>query len=71
MVLLWVMPNQRSKNKLYLGGFVEKELHAKIVRLARQSGMQHNKFGFVAQLIRESIKLRKRRKRRKASPAKG
>lgn len=49
------MPNQRSKNKVYLGGFVEKELHQAIVRLARKNGMEKNKFGFVAQVLRKSI----------------
>jgi hypothetical protein len=61
------VPNQRSKNKTYLGGFVEKELHAEIVRLAKQDGMQNNKFGFVAKLIEQSIS---RRKKKKASRAK-
>ena len=61
------MPNQRAKNKVYLGGFIEKELHKRIVRLARREGMANNKFGFVAKLIQESLK---RRRRRKASRAK-
>ena len=34
------MPNQRSKNKAHLGGFVENELHAEIVRLAKKEGME-------------------------------
>jgi hypothetical protein len=50
---------------MYLGGFVEKELHRKLVRLAKEAGMGGNKFGFVAQLIEESVKVRRRRK---ASP---
>lgn len=53
------MPNQRSENKLYLGGFVEKELHAKVVRLAKKAGMEKNKFGFVQMLVREAIERRK------------
>lgn len=57
------MPNQRSKNKTYLGGFVDRELHQRIVRLARKAGMENNKFGFVTQLIEESIKRRRARKR--------
>ncbi|MDB6066560.1 MAG: hypothetical protein JWR26_2768 [Pedosphaera sp.] len=56
------MPNQRSENKLYLGGFVEKELHAKIVRLAKKEGMEKNKFGFVQILMREAIERRKKKK---------
>ena len=56
------MPNQRSENKLYLGGFVEKELHAKVVRLAKKEGMETNKFGFVQILVREAIERRKKKK---------
>lgn len=61
------MPNQRSKNKAHLGGFVEKDLHDEIVRLAKKEGMDANKFGFVQKLIREAIE---RRKKKKAPPAK-
>jgi hypothetical protein len=60
------MPNQRSKNKTHLGGFVEKPLLAKIVRLAKKEGMESNKFGFVKKLILEALAARKR----KAPPAK-
>jgi len=60
------MPNQRAKNKQYLGGFVERSLHVKITRLAKRAGMETNKFGFVAQLVRESIKRRNRARRRSA-----
>lgn len=52
------MPNQRAKNKLYLGGFVDKRLHAMILRQARQAGMQSNKFGFVTELVQEAVKSR-------------
>ena len=52
------MPNQRAKNKLYLGGFVDKRLHATIMREAKQAGMQDNKFGFVTDLVREALKSR-------------
>jgi len=61
------MPNQRAKNKLYLGGFVEKELHAKIMRLAEESGMGDNRFGFVTQLVQEAIQNRKRNGKAKAA----
>ncbi len=57
------MPNQRSKNKSHLGGFVDKDLHAEIVRLARLEGMESNKFGFVQKLIREAIERRQRKKK--------
>ncbi len=59
------MPNQRSKDKAYIGGYIDKSLHADIVRMAKDEGMEHNKFGFVANLIREAIALRKQ----KAVPA--
>jgi len=65
------MPNQRSKNKLHLGGFVDKELHAEIIRLAKKEGMEHNRFGFVQTLILEAIDQRKKKQKqaraRKAS----
>jgi hypothetical protein len=57
------MPNQRSKNKLHLGGFVEKELHTEIVRLAKKEGMEHNRFGFVQKLILEALDRRKKRQK--------
>ncbi len=59
------MPNQRAKNKIYLGGFVERALHAKILRMARRAGMSDNNFGFITELIKESIKRRKQTARPK------
>ena len=47
------MPNQRSKNKRYFGGFMVRELHAAIIRMAKEAGMKDNKFGFVTQLLRK------------------
>ena len=55
------MPNQRSKNKAHLGGFVEIRLHNEIIRLAKREGMEKNKFGFVQKLIQEAIERRKLR----------
>jgi hypothetical protein len=63
------MPNQRSKNKLHLGGFVDKELHAEIVRLARKEGMEHNKFGFVQTLIGEALEQRRKKQKQKRARA--
>ena len=57
------MPNQRSKNKLHLGGFVDKEFHAEIVRLAKKEGMEANRFGFVQKLIREALDRRRGKKK--------
>jgi len=59
------MPNQRSKDKTYIGGYIDKTLHAEIVRMAEQEGMQRNKFGFVTSLIQEALALR----RKKSPPA--
>jgi hypothetical protein len=64
-----LMPNQRAKSKVYLGGYVDKKLHARIVQLAKRAGMGDNKFGFVTQLLVEAIKRRKRSKPSKAPPA--
>ncbi|MDB6018028.1 MAG: hypothetical protein JWR19_2517 [Pedosphaera sp.] len=55
------MPNKRSKNKAYIGGYIDKVLHAEIVRLAKDEGMEHNKFGFVETLIREAIARREKK----------
>ncbi len=52
------MPNQRAKNKVYIGGFIIKDLHKEIVRQAKAAGMSHNKFGFVTQLVERSINRR-------------
>jgi len=58
------MPNQRSKNKTHLGGFVELKLHREILRMAKREGMEANKFGFVQKLIEEAIERRQKRARR-------
>ena len=57
------MPNQRSKNKQHLGGFVDKDLHAEIVRLAKKEGMEFNRFGFVQILISEALDQRKKKQK--------
>ena len=54
------MPNQRAKNKQYLGGFVDRGLYAELTRLAKRAGMEENRFGFVNQLLREALRLRRR-----------
>ena len=54
------MPNQRAKNKIYLGGFVDKKLHARLVRAAAQAGRGDNKFGFVSELVEAALKRRGR-----------
>jgi hypothetical protein len=52
------MPNQRAKNKVYIGGFVDKRLHGAIMKLAKQEGMDSNRFGFAARLMEESLERR-------------
>jgi hypothetical protein len=54
------MPNQRSKNKAYLGGFIDKKLNEQIIQLAKEEGMEKNKFGFVEKLVREGLERRKK-----------
>jgi hypothetical protein len=61
------MPNQRSKNKAHLGGFIEKQLYDELVRLAHKEGMGSNKFGFAKKLIREALDRRERKRKRRAS----
>ncbi len=56
------MPNKRSKNKAYIGGYIDRALHEEIKQLARADGMEHNKFGFVEKLIREALARWKERR---------
>ncbi|MDB6067731.1 MAG: hypothetical protein JWR26_3939 [Pedosphaera sp.] len=57
------MPNQRSKNKAHLGGYVDKKLHDELLRHAKKEGMEFNKFGFVELLIHEALESRKAKKK--------
>ena len=63
------MPNQRAKNKVRLGGFVDRELYRAVVSLAKKEGMEHNKFGFTQKLILEGLALHQSRRRRQRSVA--
>lgn len=56
------MPNQRSKNKAHLGGYVDKKLYDELLRYAKKEGMESNKFGFVERLILEALESRKAKK---------
>lgn len=58
------MPNQRSKDKRHLGGFVHKKLYAKVLRWAKKDGMDHDRFGFAAKLITEGINKREKREKK-------
>jgi len=65
------MPGQRAKNKVILGGYVDRALHREIVKLARIEGMANDRFGFVKKLILEAMggkrpKPRSQRRRSKA-----
>jgi hypothetical protein len=63
------VPNQRAKNKVRLGGFVERELYRAVVALAKKEGMEHNKFGFTQKLILEGLALHENRGRKQRSVA--
>ena len=58
------MPNQRSPNKVRLGGFIDRQLHRQIMTLARREGMTDDKFGFARKLIEEALARRAKAKRR-------
>lgn len=55
------MPNSRAKNKVHLGGYLERDLYEKITRHARDAGMGDNKFGFVRQVLENAIQRKERR----------
>jgi hypothetical protein len=63
------VPNQRAKNKVRLGGFVDRDLYRVIMALAKEEGMEHNKFGFTQKLILEGLALRDNRRRKRRSVA--
>jgi hypothetical protein len=58
------MPNQRSKDKVRLGGFIERRLARLIKAEARRAGMQDNVFGFCMMLAERELRFRERRKKR-------
>ncbi len=49
------MPCQRAKDKVRLGGYIERDLYLEILAEASGQGREHNKFGFVIQLMREAL----------------
>lgn len=61
------MPNQRSPNKVRLGGFVEQGLYRTVVAMAKREGFEHDKFGFTQQLIREALAHREKRRRKRSN----
>jgi len=52
------VPNQRSKDKVRLGGFVDRELYQAVLAFARREGMAEDKFGFAQKLISEALDRR-------------
>lgn len=64
------MPNKRSKDKVYIGGFVKKDLHARLVRYAKQIGMDKNKFGAASGLLETSLNKLEGKKEAKKPVAK-
>ena len=65
------MPNQRAKNKIFIGGYIDAKLHRSLIRFARLQGMEHNVFGFVQKLIQQGLARRRQaEKRLRAAKAK-
>jgi len=55
------VPNQRSKTKIRLGGFIERELYWAVRAQAKLEGMERDKFGFAQKLLREALERREKR----------
>jgi hypothetical protein len=55
------VPNQRSKRKVFLGGYVEKDLKRRLVSMAKEAGMGHDRFGFVMSLISRPLAQRRKK----------
>jgi hypothetical protein len=49
------MPNQRAKNKVHFGGFIDRRTRDELVRLATEAGMENNVFRFAMSLIAEQF----------------
>jgi hypothetical protein len=49
------MPNQRAKNKVFLGGFIDRALLVKLTRTAKAAGMETNRFGLVRYLLEKGL----------------
>lgn len=61
------MPNQRSQTKVFLGGYVDKALKRQLIGMARDAGMDHNRFGFIMELISDPLKQRRKKLKRSAA----
>lgn len=66
------MPNQRGKDKVRLGGFLERDLRREVVALAKREGMENNIFGFAMKLDAEALAHRRKlAQRRRAAKRRG
>jgi hypothetical protein len=64
------VPNQRSKDKVRLGGFVDRDLYRAVLAFAKREGMAEDKFGFAQKLISEALDRREPRSRARLSQGK-
>lgn len=55
------VPNQRSKTKVRLGGFIGRELYRAVLAQAKLEGMERDKFGFAQKLLLEALQRREKR----------
>ncbi len=65
------MPNMRARNKVFLGGYIDRKLQERITRAARAAGMERNRFGFVTGLVEKALRGRGNSKRPSAKRARG
>jgi len=64
------MPNQRAKNKVFFGGFIERGVKARLTKAAAAAGMRRNVFGFAMAAVEERLEPFKRsRSKRQLGPA--
>ncbi len=60
------MPNQRAKNKVFFGGFIDRRVKTAIARAAANAGMKENVFGFAMQTVARRGLARPRSQRRRS-----
>jgi hypothetical protein len=63
------MPNQRAKNKVFFGGFIERGVKARLTKAAAAAGMRGNVFGFAMAAVEERLEpFRRSRSKRQLGP---
>ena len=63
------MPGKRAKNKVFIGGYIDRRLKAEITKAAADAGMGHNVFGFaIAEALAQPRSRRRRSSSTSASP---